>query len=503
MMGAYLWVAKALAPGIPIFDLAAATTLIMFASSIPISLAGWGIREISAVAALGAIGMKTGPAVATAVLIGVLSIALAAILAFYSAGTVASSAKPQHIAKPARGSSHQGILSKTLPALAAILVFFQILVPTGSTPLNANLADPIAILCGCMFLLAHVRSGPPVWRVAGINLHILACTLVITLALFIGAAAVGWTQWALTNKYLGWFVLLCYGATGAMATRFDFSKILSTFIAAGCAICVMEIGRAILTSLGFLQPIFIAGLSNNPNAFAFQCVMLLAASLAYRPQSVTAIALALTGVWLSSSRAGICSAALVLIVAAVMIDRSWRKILPALLVTSALAISLFLLPKTTGISTSLADPIAALTTGSASSTNEHLKSMADGLAMFLTHPLLGAGLGTFIAKWDGPYPLVIHSTSIWLLAEFGLIGALVFMSPIVRVFVAEARQFRNNDTAGNLLVLIIAGFSAMSIFHEFLYQRTFWLLLGMALAHAATFVISEESKPIQQTRIAA
>jgi hypothetical protein len=497
MMGAYLCAGKALAPAIPLSDLTAATTLVMFASSIPISLAGWGVREISAVAALGAIGMKTAPAIATAVLIGVLSIALAGILALCSARTVATKANSRPTARASGGSLHQGILSKTLPPLAATLVFFQILIPTGQTPLNANLADPVAILCGCLFLLAHARSRPPIWRISGINLHVVACTLVITLALLVGANAVGWTQWAVTNKYLGWFVLLCYGATGAMATNFSFSKALSTFINVGSAICVLEIARAFLTSFGFLQPVFVAGLSNNPNAFAFQCIMLLAASLAYRPQRIAAIVLALTGVWLSSSRAGICTAAIVMAVSVLMIDRSWRKIAPAFFAAAILGTALFFLPKFTGAHTSLSNPIEALTVGSASSTSEHFKSMANGLAMFLEHPFFGAGLGAFIATWNGPYPLVIHSTSIWLLAEFGLIGALIFISPIVRIFIAEARRFRNNDVAGHLLVLSIAGFSAMSIFHEFMYQRTFWLLLGMALAHTVSLTNERQTRNVR------
>jgi O-antigen ligase len=388
-----------------------------------------------------------------------------------------------------------------LPVFVAVLIFFQILVPTGSTTLNANLADPIAILCGFMFFLARARNGAPVWRVSGINLHALACTVSITLTLLIGMAAIGWTQWAVTNKYLGWFVLLCYGATGAMATKLDFSKILLTFISVGCAISALEIARATLISLGFTEPAFVAGLSNNRNAFAFQCVMLLAASLVHRRRSIAAIALALIGIWLSSSRAGIATAAIVLVVSAVMIDRSWRKILPAVFAASTAAIALALLPRITGIQTTLSNPVAALIVGSASSTAEHLKSMADGFTMFLAHPIFGEGLGTFIAHWSGPYPLVIHSTLIWLMAEFGLVGALIFVFPVVRIFIIEARRFRSNDEAGSLLVLIIAGFSAMSIFHELMYQRTFWFLLGMALAHAAP-VIVRNSRQTEARRVA-
>lgn len=498
MMAAYVCAGKVLASAIPLYDLAAAASLVMFAASIPISFAGWGVREMSAVAALGAVGMQPAPAVAIAVLIGTLSIVLAGILALSSARATSHPSSADEIVRPASRSSHQEILEKILPVFVAVLIFFQVLVPTTSTTLNANLADPIAILCGIMFVLIHIRSGAPVWRVSGINLHALACTISISLALLIGAAAIGWTQWAVTNKYLGWSVLLCYGAAGAMATKFDFSKILSTFIGAGSAICILEIARAVLAGLGFAQPSFVAGLSNNPNAFAFQCVMLLAASLAHRPQSIVAIALALIGVWLSSSRAGICTAAVVMIVSAVMIDRSWRKIVPALFAASTVAIALLLLPKITGVETTLSNPVAALTVGSASSTAEHLKSMADGLAMFLAHPFFGAGLGTFIANWIGPYPLVIHSTLIWLLAEFGLIGALIFVSPIVRIFIIEARRFRNNDAAGNLLILMIAGFSAMSIFHELMYQRTLWFLLGMALAHTAASKISNKRQTAAQ-----
>jgi hypothetical protein len=113
---------------------------------------------------------------------------------------------------------------------------------------------------------------------------------------------------------------------------------------------------------------------------------------------------------------------------------------------------------------------------------EHYESISAALRMFFAHPIFGAGLGVFIHDWPGKVPLVIHSTPIWLLAEFGLVGAAIFMIPVVRLFVGEAIRFRRNDTAGYLIILIIAGLASMSLFHELLYQRTFWILLGAALA---------------------
>jgi hypothetical protein len=122
-----------------------------------------------------------------------------------------------------------------------------------------------------------------------------------------------------------------------------------------------------------------------------------------------------------------------------------------------------------------------LATERISSDNEHWISIEAGLRMFLTHPVFGAGLGAFIHDWPGKVPLVIHSTLVWLLAEFGLVGTAIFLIPVIRLFASEAIRFRRNDTAGYLIILIIAALASMSIFHELLYQRIFWLVLGAAL----------------------
>src|SRR6185312_4182581 len=70
MMSVYVAIAHEFSPAMPIVDLAAASAVVMFAASVPISLAGWGVRELSAVVALGAVGMSTSGALATAIIIG-------------------------------------------------------------------------------------------------------------------------------------------------------------------------------------------------------------------------------------------------------------------------------------------------------------------------------------------------------------------------------------------------------------------------------------------------
>jgi O-antigen ligase len=122
------------------------------------------------------------------------------------------------------------------------------------------------------------------------------------------------------------------------------------------------------------------------------------------------------------------------------------------------------------------------TTGS---THEHLATIEQGLALFLSNPLFGAGLGAFIGdqvRTTGT-PLIIHSTPVWLLAETGIAGFAVFMATAGRIVVTEwpRRALR----PARFLILILGILALMSELHELLYQRGFWLLLGGTLAVAA------------------
>jgi O-antigen ligase len=476
MMVAYVSAAKALAPHVALMDLAAAATLVMFAASIPISFAGWGVREMSAVGALGVIGISAPAALSVAITIGALSIICAGLLA---AGSVTRAktdgAKPVQ-AVPVAGARHEAVLSAVLPILVACLVFFQIHIPTHTTAINFNVADPFAIICGVIFLLQIRSAGAPKWRISGLHLHVLACTAVFTLGLFIGAASIGWTTWAVVNKYLGWFVLLSYGAAGAMAARVDLDKTLLTFAAAGCSVVIFAIGNMLLGKAGVVNIHFFHGFAQNTNALAFLCLMMLAVGLTLKRYMLTVTTLALIAIILTGSRAGLGAAAAMLIVASIFIPEVWRSAILAVsiagLTTHALTIVNVVGTETT---------LGTMTFIRPSSDAEHVDSVRDGLLMFEDHPIFGAGLGVFIEQWRGAYPVIIHNSLVWLLAEFGLVGALAFFVPAIRIVAQELSRYRSNDTAGYLLILILAGFGAMSLFHELLYQRAMWFLLGTGL----------------------
>ena len=79
--------------------------------------------------------------------------------------------------------------------------------------------------------------------------------------------------------------------------------------------------------------------------------------------------------------------------------------------------------------------------------------------MFWDHPVFGAGLGAFrnqmIPTPEG-LPLVIHSTAVWLLAELGIVGFLVFSAAFMYVFFKDWKCAPGDQTSA-LIVLCLAG----------------------------------------------
>ena len=95
---------------------------------------------------------------------------------------------------------------------------------------------------------------------------------------------------------------------------------------------------------------------------------------------------------------------------------------------------------------------------------------------------LGMGLGTFRAETTR----IVHNTAIWLVVEMSLPGLLFFIAMVVLPFQACLRM-RTYDH--ELALALLAAHTAMvvaSVGIEALYQRTWWVIIGMTMLPAAS-----------------
>ena len=293
-------------------------------------------------------------------------------------------------------------------------MFFQIYIPSGNGQISVNLADPVVILGAGLFALHHIGKGWPVWRVPGTGIWVAAASAVIPVVDVRGWLSFGWTDWAFINKGLGWLVLLCYGATGALIIRRAHESRSGVAVEDVCRErrgdcadrprhCAVPARIGHYRRRGFVDP-RLSGLSQNANAFAFMLVLVLAGVLVLRDAfcgqrgtdgggAGRRLVHGLPGGALGGARRfrhGTDD------------GRGVRPMLAATLAAAAFiagAAILQWLLSWMGVSVSIrsgAGSIVAVLGRTDAVTMQHLQTIQDGLAMFLAHPIFGAGLGAYV-----------------------------------------------------------------------------------------------------------
>ena len=401
-----------------------------------------------------------------------------------------------------------------LGMVVAVAVFFQAHVSLPGGVANLNLADPFAILA-LAAVSAHMlfTRQLPVWRISQFNFALGAMSLLLLLGFMHGWLEIGITQWALGGRLLGWLVLLGYLSTGylivANVAAHGLRRFAETLIATAAVVVMLQVTLRLLNHWGANPGVHLAanfeGYAGNRNAFAFQLLAVMALLLGYsqvyarysislqRPGRLWVFSLLLgillAGLIWTGSRTGLLVGAMVLLLAWLgrLADRrmlGWGLIFATLLwcgvwlgAQKGLWSGIFQLtinPLQAGISTE-------------SSNVERWETLTHGLELWWQSPVLGAGLGVFIAKspvWFG-HPQVIHSTPLWILAEFGLLGAAVF-GWVFSLLARHAIRFGRTHPPRRILLLLLMAFTIFSLAHEIFYQRIFWLVLGAVLARTFT-----------------
>ena len=489
---------------IPVASLFAAAAIISFAASMPITVGGWGVRELAAVYVLGKLGIPAADAVAVSILIGLCStlVILFAVPFSLKRLPIPESGKPLTVTAHSVSEIEKSA-AWLLGLVVAVAVFFQVHLALPGGVINLNLADPFAILALAAVSLHAIFSRTlPEWRIKHFNLALGAISLLLLLGFIHGWLEIGVTQWALGGRLLGWLVLLGYLSAGYLIVAnigpHGLRRLAETLIASAAVVVMLQAILRMLDHWGVntgaqLTPNF-EGYASNRNAFAFQLLVIVTLLLGYsrvyarygfglihtaRPWVFSVLlSILLVGLMWTSSRAGLL-VGLVLLLLAVVSGLADRKVLGwGLLFAVILWFGVWF-----GVQLGAQSiPLQSAFSGDESN-QERWATLTYAMELWRQSPVFGAGLGVFMAKSSGwlGHPQVIHNTPLWILAEFGIVGAMV-MGWAFFLLARHAIRFGKFQPTRSVLLLLILVFSIFSLVHEIFYQRIFWLVLGAVVA---------------------
>ena len=516
MLAAYLALALDFSPGIEASRLVAAIVVVMFAAAMPISWAGWGLREFSAVYALNGVGVPGEAALVIAVTIGTLSLLIA--LAGASASMVDGWRRPSSrvIAENRSADSlvsANEVLLWPLGILVACLIFFQLRVPTGSGEIVLNVADPLAITA--FFFATYMTWRDRLLEVFPISVARSVCALaaVLVLGAFVAWVHLGLAEWALLNRLLGFLILVGYLSVAALVVRITGERgrlvLADAFVTSALLICAIELAayfihvHVVSLPLDFFGYQFktehqLEGYAQNPNAFAFQILMAMCVLIAFRPLqlrqgaipwSMLAVAAFLFVLVIVRSRAGIVCG---LVVSASAISLHYtptnfsisRTRMMILLIAAAIA-GMCIFEFRASLAELIIEPLNERWRANADASDAlRWQTTADAFRQWLRYPLFGEGLGSFLLERHrtGLSPLVIHSVPFWFLAEMGAIGLAGYIFFIATLLSWGMARIQGNGCARGVVICVTI-FVLMGLVHDIFFQRTFWFVVGLMIAN--------------------
>lgn len=378
--------------------------------------------------------------------------------------------------------------------------------------LRVNLADfalPVAGLFVLTSILLKKTQWPRFEKPFGYG-WIAALTAMMVFALWNGDGG----QWALVNKFAGWFVLMAYLGAGAW-TGFNFQSKANIFLKIFTATLLISATAlpvvALADNLGlvkielYLNRPYKASMG-NPNAYGFLfCsagAFITLPALKNKSRSLPLLvfwALAPCLAAFSGSRT-LWIVLSLLLAAITVIDwkTSLRRIIPALIVGLLLTIPLmqerqreymalrpFLTMKWLHEYATAPEQTDAIYNITQTGDNRRLANIKLAADLWRENPIMGAGLGASHeaqVERHGKLLAVIDNTLLWIAAEMGSVGVLIFLGAYIAMICALWRKSKYDGLARNAMALLLI-FGIYSLFHEVLYTRFLWFILGLALVN--------------------
>jgi hypothetical protein len=398
----------------------------------------------------------------------------------------------------------------------------------GYMGLRISAADLLLPLGGLVVLITLLtkKSTMPRWVMRGTWFWLIALSLLIGTSLLHGHAVMGeWSRWALTNKLIGWIVVLAYFCLGGWLTTNGGAAMrdifLRFFILTFCLIALGSLVVLYLNDFGFLPPLTfrtypLSGLMGNRNALALltACVFLAAAMKDFSghgllPRTLlpcVALFLPILFIEIGSRMGWVTIIAALCFISLRYPKKTFTRIMPTIAAGVAIVSIVHglsgkpllrerqILRATTiveAVQKKSETPPALMQSKFWERNSEgiRLRVAHDSITLWLTDPMVGAGLGSFLTtshkKYESTDTIIdlIDSTPLWLLTETGVVGLSLFSAFYLAVLYALWMRRKTDQTAFHMIFVLLA-FAAMSLAHEILLTRFIWFMLGMALAQS-------------------
>jgi uncharacterized membrane protein YbhN (UPF0104 family) len=289
VLGSFVLGILAISPNTPFLYALSSAAIIALAASMPVTINGWGVRELAAVYVLGKLGVSPADAVTVSVVIGLCSTLVIIAAVPFSFRKRPTSLLPQFLI-PHSVVEIEKAAAWILGMAVAVAVFFQIHLALPEGAINVNLADPFAILAlATLALQILLYRQTPIWRIQRFNLALGAISLLLLFGFLRGWLEIGVTQWALGGRLLGWLVLLGYLSAGYLFVAnfgaHGLRRLTESLIATAAVVVLLQVSLRLLEYWGLnlgvqLTPNF-EGYSGNRNAFAFQLLAVMVLLLGY------------------------------------------------------------------------------------------------------------------------------------------------------------------------------------------------------------------------------
>lgn len=403
--------------------------------------------------------------------------------------------------------------------VAALAILLQIQVTLfadiGSKGIRIGLADLVLPFLGIHIIISLIKLETkwPEWFSSLISYCLVGMILVMNIALLNGYLLMGViSEWALFNKYVGFYILLLYMLVGGwLVTNAPHPhKTMQTFITVFVGFFILTLFASVITF--FLEPIltFNLWLSNYPwdgfmaNRNAFMVIFCLAfVFIIWSSKNSTKIPALLSSLFflcmpiffiLNDSRTGwIAGISLTILFLSKDTIKRVKYIIPLLCIGAAIAYGSYFV--TTSLTVQRGDQMKYFLEAIQSTPEDELKylgdqkryiAIEDGLELYKkNNMLLGAGLGSYMAfqiEKRGKFIDIIDFSGLWLLVETGALGLITFSGFfLVCLSIFYTKGFQYNDDFFRALFTFLILFAGMTLLHELMYTRILWFILGLGL----------------------